>query len=246
MLELLSDPQAWIAFLTLSLLEIVLGIDNIIFISILVGRLPESQRKSARISGLAFAMLTRVALLFSIVWLTRLTKPWFFIAEQGVSGRDIILFLGGLFLLVKSTLEIHHTLEGAAEQHAARVFSSFFMTVAQIGVIDIVFSLDSVFTAVGLANDLPVMVAAVVVAILVMMVVSGAISNFVDRHPTIKILALSFLILIGVALIVEAAHLEIPKGYLYFAMAFSVIVEMINIRLRRLLDRKPKVEDVGG
>jgi predicted tellurium resistance membrane protein TerC len=246
MLELLSDPQAWIAFLTLSLLEIVLGIDNIIFISILVGRLPEGQRKSARISGLAFAMITRVLLLFSIVWLTRLTKPWFFIFEQGVSGRDIILFFGGLFLLVKSTLEIHHTLEGAAEQHSARVFSSFIMTVAQIGVIDIVFSLDSVFTAVGLANDLPVMVAAVIVAILVMMVVSGAISNFVDRHPTIKILALSFLILIGVALIVEAAHLEIPKGYLYFAMAFSVVVEMINIRLRRLLDRKPKVEDVGG
>jgi predicted tellurium resistance membrane protein TerC len=246
MLELLSDPQAWIAFLTLSALEIVLGIDNIIFISILVGRLPEHQRKSARISGLAFAMLTRVLLLFSIVWLTRLTKPWFVIFEQGVSGRDIILFLGGLFLLVKSTLEIHHTLEGAAEQHAARVFSSFLMTVAQIGVIDIVFSLDSVFTAVGLANDLPVMVAAVVVAILVMMVVSGAISDFVDRHPTIKILALSFLILIGVALIVEAAHIEIPKGYLYFAMAFSVAVEMINIRLRRLLDRKPKAEDVGG
>jgi predicted tellurium resistance membrane protein TerC len=246
MLELLSDPQAWIAFLTLSALEIVLGIDNIIFISILVGRLPEQQRKSARISGLAFAMLTRVLLLFSIVWLTRLTKPWFFIFEQGVSGRDIILFLGGLFLLVKSTLEIHHTLEGAAEHHTARVFSSFFMTVGQIGVIDIVFSLDSVFTAVGLANDLPVMVAAVVVAILVMMVVSGAISDFVDRHPTIKILALSFLILIGVALIVEGAHIEIPKGYLYFAMAFSVAVEMINIRLRRLLDRKPKAEDVGG
>jgi predicted tellurium resistance membrane protein TerC len=246
MLELLSDPQAWIAFVTLSLLEIVLGIDNIIFISILVGRLPPEQRNSARISGLAFAMVTRVLLLFSIVWLTRLTKPWFFLGEQGVSGRDLILFLGGLFLLVKSTLEIHHTLEGAAESHATRVFSSFIMTVAQIGVIDIVFSLDSVFTAVGLANDLPVMVAAVIVAILVMMVVSGAISDFVDRHPTIKILALSFLILIGVALIGEGAHFHIPKGYLYFAMAFSVVVEMINIRLRRLLDRKPKTEDAPG
>jgi predicted tellurium resistance membrane protein TerC len=246
MLELLTDPQAWIAFLTLSALEIILGIDNIIFISILVGRLPPAQRNSARISGLAFAMVTRVLLLFSIVWLTRLTKPWFFVGEQGVSGRDLILFIGGLFLLVKSTLEIHHTLEGAAEQHAGRVFSSFFMTVAQIGVIDIVFSLDSVFTAVGLANDLPVMVAAVIVAILVMMVVSGAIATFVDNHPTIKILALSFLILIGVALIGEGAHFHIPKGYLYFAMAFSVIVEMINIRLRRLLDRKPKTEDAPG
>jgi predicted tellurium resistance membrane protein TerC len=246
MLELITDPQAWIAFITLSLLEIVLGIDNIIFISILVGRLPPAQRKSARVSGLAFAMLTRVALLFSIVWLTRLTKPWFFVLEQGVSGRDLILFLGGLFLLVKSTLEIHHTLEGAAEERSAHVFSGFLMTVAQIGIIDIVFSLDSVFTAVGLANDLPVMVAAVVVAILVMMVVSGAIADFVDRHPTIKILALSFLILIGVALIAEGAHFEIPKGYLYFAMAFSVGVEMINIRLRRLLDRKPRAEDVGG
>jgi predicted tellurium resistance membrane protein TerC len=246
MLELLSDPQAWVAFVTLSLLEIVLGIDNIIFISILVGRLPPAQRKSARISGLAFAMLTRVALLFSIVWLTRLTKPWFFILEQGVSGRDLILFVGGLFLLVKSTLEIHHTLEGAAEERTAPVFSGFALTVAQIGIIDIVFSLDSVFTAVGLANDLPVMVAAVIVAILVMMVVSGAISDFVDRHPTIKILALSFLILIGVALIAEGAHFEIPKGYLYFAMAFSVVVEMINIRLRRHLDRKPRAEDVGG
>jgi predicted tellurium resistance membrane protein TerC len=247
MLELISDPQAWIAFVTLSALEIILGIDNIIFISILVGRLPPEQRKSARLGGLAFAMITRVMLLFSIVWLTRLTKPWFFIGEQGVSGRDLILFLGGLFLLAKSVLEIHHTLEGAAEERHARVFSNLFLTIIQIGIIDIVFSLDSVFTAVGLANDLPVMVAAVIVAILVMMVVSGAISEFVDRHPTIKILALSFLILIGVALIAEGAHFEIPKGYLYFSMAFAVCVEMINIRLRRLLDRnKPRAEDTEG
>ena len=247
MLELLTDPQAWIAFVTLSLLEIVLGIDNIIFISILVGRLPPERRNSARISGLAFAMVTRVLLLFSIVWLTRLTKPWFYLGEQGVSGRDLILFLGGLFLLVKSVLEIHHTLEGASDTRSARVYSGFLMTVVQIGIIDIVFSLDSVFTAVGLANDLPVMVAAVIVAILVMMWVSGSISAFVDRHPTIKVLALSFLILIGVALIVEGAHFEIPKGYLYFAMAFSVAVEMINIRLRRLLDRhKREDENAGG
>ena len=237
MLELLTDPQAWLAFVTLSLLEIVLGIDNIIFISILVGRLPPEQRKSARIGGLAFAMLTRVALLFSIVWLTRLVNPWFHLGAQAVSGRDLILFLGGLFLLAKSVLEIHHTLEGAEEHRSVKVFSSFILTIVQIGIIDIVFSLDSVFTAVGLAKQLPVMVAAVIVSILVMMVVSGAISAFVDRHPTIKILALAFLILIGVALIAEGAHFEIPKGYLYFAMAFSVIVEMINIRLRRLLDK---------
>ena len=237
MLDLLTDPQAWLAFVTLSLLEIVLGIDNIIFISILVGRLPPEQRKSARIGGLAFAMLTRVGLLFSIVWLTRLVNPWFHLGPQAVSGRDLILFLGGLFLLVKSVLEIHHTLEGAEEHRSAKVFSSFVMTIAQIGIIDIVFSLDSVFTAVGLAKQLPVMIAAVIVSILVMMVVSGAISAFVDRHPTIKILALAFLILIGVALIAEGAHFEIPKGYLYFAMAFSVVVEMINIRLRRLLDQ---------
>ena len=243
MLELLSDPSAWLAFVTLSLLEIVLGIDNIIFISILVGRLPPEQRKSARIGGLAFAMVTRVALLFSIVWLTRLVNPWFHVGAQAVSGRDLILFLGGLFLLAKSVLEIHHTLEGASEERHTRVFSSFILTIIQIGIIDIVFSLDSVFTAVGLANDLPVMIAAVIVSILVMMVVSGAIAAFVDRHPTIKVLALSFLILIGVALIAEGAHFEIPKGYLYFAMAFSVVVEMINIRLRKLLDsNKPKAD----
>ena len=250
MLELLTDPQAWLAFVTLSLLEIVLGIDNIIFISILVGRLPPEQRKSARIGGLAFAMLTRVALLFSIVWLTRLVNPWFHIGEQGVSGRDLILFLGGLFLLAKSVLEIHHTLEGASEQRAARVFSNFMLTIIQIGIIDIVFSLDSVFTAVGLAkpDQLPIMVAAIVLAIAVMMWVSGSISAFIERHPTIKILALAFLILVGVVLIADAFHVSVPKGYLYFAMAFSVGVEMVNIRLRRLIDerRNKKDESEGG
>jgi predicted tellurium resistance membrane protein TerC len=237
MMELLYDPQVWLAFVTLSALEIILGIDNIIFISILVGRLPPHQRNSARIGGLAFAMVTRVALLFSIVWLTRLVNPWFHIGPQAVSGRDLILFLGGLFLLAKSVLEIHHTLEGAEEQRSAKAYSGWIMTILQIGIIDIVFSLDSVFTAVGLAQHLPVMVAAVVVSILVMMVVSGPIASFVDRHPTIKVLALSFLILIGVALIAEGAHFDIPKGYLYFAMAFSVVVEMINIRLRKLIDK---------
>jgi predicted tellurium resistance membrane protein TerC len=247
MMELLTDPQAWLSFVTLSLLEIVLGIDNIIFISILVSRLPKQRQETARITGLALAMLTRILLLFSIVWLTRLTKPMFEIASQGVSGRDIILFFGGLFLLVKSVIEIHHTMEGAAEQHKARVYSSFLFTVLQIAVIDIVFSLDSVFTAVGLAKHLPVMVAAIIVAIGVMMWVSGSIAAFIERHPTIKMLALSFLILIGVALIVEAAHFEIPKGYLYFAMAFSVAVELLNIRVRKLLDHgRPTTDESQG
>ncbi len=248
MLELLSDPEVWVALITLSALEIVLGIDNIIFISILVGRLPPSQREVARISGLAFAMITRVLLLFSIVWLTRLTAPWFHIGPQAVSGRDLILFLGGLFLLAKSVLEIHHTLEGASDTRTVKVYSNFIATVIQIGLIDIVFSLDSVFTAVGLANELPIMVAAIVIAILVMMWLSGSVAAFVDRHPTIKMLALAFLILIGVALIAEGLHFEIPKGYLYFAMAFSVGVEMINLRLRRLLDSRKAVssEDQGG
>lgn len=246
MVELLTDPQAWIAFVTLSALEIVLGIDNIIFISILVSRLPKERQKSARIGGLAMAMLTRIALLFSIVWLTRLTKPWFHIGEQGVSGRDIILFLGGLFLLAKSVLEIHYTLEGVQETRTARVYANFVAIIVQIAIIDIVFSLDSVFTAVGLANEVPIMVAAIVVAILVMMLVSGSIADFVDRHPTIKVLALAFLILVGVALIAESFHFEIPKGYLYFAMAFSVGVEMVNLRLRALLDRRRKEDPEAG
>ena len=239
MIDLLSDPSAWIAFATLSLLEIVLGIDNIIFISILVGRLEAHRRDKARIVGLALAMLTRIALLFSIVWLMRLTQPWFEIAGHGFSGRDIILFVGGLFLLAKSVLEIHHTLEGAAEPRNTRVFSSFAAIVVQIAIIDIVFSLDSVFTAVGLArpDQVPVMVASIVVAVLVMMWVSGAISAFVERHPTVKMLALAFLILVGFALMGEGLALHIPKGYLYFAMAFSVAVEMINLRLRKLIDR---------
>jgi predicted tellurium resistance membrane protein TerC len=246
MLELLTDPQAWIAFVTLSALEIVLGIDNIIFISILVSRLPKERQNSARIGGLAMAMLTRIALLFSIVWLTRLTQPWFFVGEHGVSGRDIILFLGGLFLLAKSVLEIHYTLEGASETRSAKVYANFAAIIIQIAVIDIVFSLDSVFTAVGLANEVPIMVAAIVVAILVMMLVSGSISAFVDRHPTIKVLALAFLILVGVALVAESFHFEIPKGYLYFAMAFSVGVEIVNLRLRALLDRRRGEDPEAG
>jgi predicted tellurium resistance membrane protein TerC len=238
MIALLSDPTAWIAFATLSLLEIVLGIDNIIFISILVGRLPPERRDRARITGLALAMLTRIALLFSIVWLMKLAMPLFHAFGLGISGRDLILFFGGLFLLAKSVLEIHHTLEGAETPTSARVFSNFALIVTQIAIIDIVFSLDSVFTAVGLArpDQVPVMVASIIVAVLVMMAVSGSISAFVDRHPTVKMLALAFLILVGFALMGEGLHLHIPKGYLYFAMAFSVGVEMVNLRLRRLMD----------
>ena len=250
MMELLTDPQAWITFVTLSALEIVLGIDNIIFISILVSRLPPERREAARITGLGLAMLTRIALLFSIVWLTRLTQPWFSIFDLDFSGRDVILFLGGLFLLAKSVTEIHGTLEGANDERNTRVFANFLAIVVQIAIIDIVFSLDSVFTAVGLAkpDQLPIMVGAIIVAIGVMMWVSGSISAFIDRHPTIKILALAFLILVGVVLVADAFHVEVPKGYLYFAMAFSVGVEMVNIRLRRLLDerRNKKDESEGG
>ncbi len=240
MIELLTDPSAWVTFVTLSALEIVLGIDNLIFLSILVGRLPPERREIARITGLALAMITRIALLFSIVWLTKLVKPWFYIGDFGVSGRDLILGIGGLFLLAKSTLEIHHTLEGVEEKRETRVFANFTVIVVQIAIIDIVFSLDSVFTAVGLAKpeELPIMVAAIVLAIVVMMAVSGSISEFIERHPTIKVLALAFLILVGMALVAESLHFEIPKGYLYFAMAFSIGVEMLNIRLRRLIDAK--------
>jgi predicted tellurium resistance membrane protein TerC len=239
MIEMLSDPSTWLAFATLSALEIVLGIDNIIFISILVGRLPPERRDRARIVGLAMAMGSRIALLFSIVWLMRLTEPLFTIVKP-FSGRDLILFFGGLFLLAKSVTEIHHTLEGAQDERKVKVFANFAFIVTQIAVIDIVFSLDSVFTAVGLADpdQVPVMVAAIIVAVLVMMFVSGSISRFVDRHPTIKMLALSFLILVGFALMGEGLALHIPKGYLYFAMAFSVVVEMINLKLRAAMDRR--------
>jgi predicted tellurium resistance membrane protein TerC len=247
MMELLTDPQAWITFITLSALEIVLGIDNIIFISILVGRLPPERRETARVVGLSLAMLTRIALLFSIVWLTRLTKPLFAVLGQEFSGRDIILLLGGLFLLAKSVTEIHGTLEGTEEERKTPVYSSFTAIVVQIAIIDIVFSLDSVFTAVGLADQLPIMVAAIVLAILVMILVARSISAFIERHPTIKILALAFLILVGVVLVADAFHFEVPKGYLYFAMAFSVGVEMVNIRLRKLMDsRRNRADETEG
>ena len=244
MVDLLPSPQAWLAFLTLSVLEIVLGIDNLIFIAILIARLPEERRRMARLAGLGLAMVTRIALLYSIVWLTRLTAPWFYIGDQGFSGRDVVLLCGGLFLLGKSVVELHHSVEGEAERTEARKIngarhgkalaaSGLALAIVQIALIDIVFSLDSVFTAVGLANDLPIMVAAIVVAIIVMMLVSAPLGGFIDRHPTIKVLALSFLILIGVALVAQGFHFDIPKGYLYFGMAFAAGVELINIRARR-------------
>jgi len=232
-MEWLSDPQAWAALATLTALEIVLGIDNIIFISILVGRLPAHQREKARILGLALAMLTRLALLLSLVWLMSLNKPLFSVLNQGLSGRDLILIFGGLFLLVKSTSEIHTSLEGAEETHQHRAVASFTGVLVQIAIIDIVFSLDSVITAVGLAQQIEVMAIAIVISVAVMMFAARAISEFVDTHPTIKMLALSFLILVGTALIAEGLDFHVPRGYIYFAMAFSVAVEMLNLRMRR-------------
>ncbi len=232
-MDWLFNPEAWIALLTLTALEIVLGIDNIIFISILVGRLPARQRGKGRVLGLGLAMLTRIMLLLSLTWVMKLTAPLFTVLAQEISGRDIILICGGLFLIWKSTMEIHQSLEGAEEERSAKVYAGFAATLIQIAVIDIIFSLDSVITAVGLANQVAVMIIAIVLAVIVMMFASRAIGEFVERYPTVKVLALSFLVLIGVALIAEGFDLHIPKGYIYFAMAFSVIVEMLNIRMRK-------------
>ena len=236
MIESLMDPQVWIALVTLTFLEIVLGVDNIIFISILSGKLPEEQQARARRLGLLAAMLTRILLLFSLAWIIRLTAPWFTIMGQAISGRDLILILGGLFLLGKSTYEIHDKLEGE-EGHASRkVAASFASVIVQIMLLDIVFSLDSVITAVGMVEQLWVMVTAVIVAVGIMMISAEPISAFVHRHPTVKMLALSFLLLIGVSLIAEGFDQHIPKGYIYFAMGFSVFVEMINLRVRRKIE----------
>ena len=239
-MAMLTDPGTWLALVTLSALEIVLGIDNIIILTVLVSRLPRARQASARITGLTLAMLTRIALLFSIVWLTRLTQPWFAAGVLEVSPRDVILFVGGLFLIGKTVLELHDTLEGAAAEPRTRVHAHFVATVVQIALIDIVFSLDTVFTAIGLArpDQIPIMVAAIVIAILAMMWLARAIGEFIERRPTLKVLALAFLIVIGVALIASALHFEIPKGYLYFAMAFSVGVEMVNLKLRDRLDAR--------
>ena len=233
-MEWLTDPQIWIALTTLTFLEIVLGIDNIIFISILSGKLPEDQQPRARRLGLLGALLTRVLLLFSLAWIIRLTAPWFTVLGQEISGRDLILILGGLFLLGKSTYEIHDKLEGE-EGHASRkVPVSFASVIVQIMLLDIVFSLDSVITAVGMVDVLWVMIAAVVIAVVIMMVSAEPISAFVHRHPTVKMLALSILLLIGLSLLLEGFEHHIPKGYIYFAMGFSVFVEMVNLRLRKV------------
>ncbi|HWU35180.1 MAG TPA: TerC family protein [Methylovorus sp.] len=238
MFEWLASPEAWIALGTLTALEIVLGIDNIIFISILVGRLPAHQRALARRLGLSLAMLTRLALLFSISWVMSLTEPWFSVFSQPISGRDIILIGGGLFLLAKATHEIHNSLEGEAEESngIAVAKASFGMSLVQIALLDVVFSLDSVITAVGLADHVSIMAIAIILAVGVMLFAAKPIGDFVDNHPTIKILALSFLILVGMTLVAEGLEFHVPKGYIYFAMAFSVVVEMINIRMRKKSD----------
>jgi predicted tellurium resistance membrane protein TerC len=232
-MQLLHDPQAWLSFLTLVLLEIVLGIDNIIFLSILVERLPKVQRGRARILGLGFAMLTRIGLLFSITWVATLRKPIFTVLGTGVSGRNLILFGGGILLLVQSVMEIREMLEGKVSVRKPGMMNQFLMIILQIGILDIVFSLDSVFTAVGLSKHIEVMIAAIVLSVLVMMMVSSALSRFIDRYPTIKLLALAFLVLVGAALVAQSLDLDIPPGYLYFAFVFSAAVEWMNIRLRR-------------
>lgn len=233
MLELLADPQIWLAFATLTALEVVLGIDNIVFISILADKLPAHQRARARRVGLGLAMFMRIGLLFSISWIIGLTEPLFAVMGMEISGRDLVLLGGGLFLIAKSTHEVHGSLEGEEGTASARVPASFAAVIAQILVLDIVFSLDSVITAVGMVDELAVMVAAVVVAVAIMMFAAGPISSFVGRHPTIKMLALSFLILIGFMLVVEAFEFHVPKGYIYFAMAFALGVEMLNLRVRK-------------
>ncbi len=231
-MEWLTNPEIWIGLLTLTALEIVLGIDNVIFISILADKLPPDERDKARRIGLALAMITRILLLFSLSLIARLTTPLFDLLGREISGRDLVLILGGLFLLAKSTREIHSNLEGE-EGHGGRAAASFTGVLVQIILLDIVFSLDSVITAVGLVDELPVMIAAVVIAVLVMLVASGAISAFVNRHPTVKMLALSFLLLVGLTLLADGFHHHIPRGYVYSAMAFSVFVEMLNLRAHR-------------
>jgi predicted tellurium resistance membrane protein TerC len=231
-MEWATNPEIWIALLTLTALEIVLGIDNVVFISILAAKLPPEQQKRARRVGLSLAMFIRIALLFSLAWIIRLTEPLFTVVGQEISGRDLILILGGLFLLAKSTHEIHQKLEGEEGHISMRVAAKFWSVIVQILLLDIVFSLDSVITAVGMVDEIAVMVTAVIIAVGFMLFFADAISNYVERHPTVKMLALSFLLLIGLALLAEGFDQHIPKGYIYFAMAFSLGVEMLNLRLR--------------
>jgi predicted tellurium resistance membrane protein TerC len=236
-MDWILDPEAWVALVALTSIEIVLGIDNIVFISILVGRLPDHQRQKGRVFGLALAMLMRIALLFSLTWFMRLTVPLFAVLGTEISVRDLVLIAGGLFLLGKSTFEIHDNLEGVEQSASPRGGAAGFVSVlVQVAVLDIVFSIDSVITAIGLANRLEIMVLAIVIAVGFMMLTAKTVGDFVDRHPTVKILALSFLLLIGTALVADGLHFHIPKGYIYFAMAFSVFVEMLNMRLRKVVD----------
>ena len=232
MFDWLADPNAWIAFVTLTALEIVLGVDNIIFISILSSRLPAEQQPRARFFGLALALVGRVALLLSLAWIMRLTAPFFTVLGAAVSGRDLILIGGGLFLLAKSTHEIHNKIEGDEEHQSRKKVVSFGSVLVQIFFLDLVFSLDSVITAVGMVDEIPIMIAAIVTAILFMMVSAEAVSSFIEKHPTVKMLALSFLLMVGVALVAEGLDFHLPRGYIYFAMAFSVFVEMLNLKIR--------------
>lgn len=255
-MEWFSNPEIWISLITLTVLEIVLGIDNIIFISIMASKLPESKQKKARQVGLALAMITRVLLLLSLTWIMTLTKPLFNAAEWigitegdwheklAVSGRDLILIIGGLFLIYKSTREIHEKLEGDEHAIQTKAIVTFSGVIIQILLLDIVFSLDSVITAVGMADHIGVMIAAVIIAVIVMMVSAGSISDFVNKHPTVKMLALSFLLLIGVSLLAEGFEQHIPKGYIYFAMAFSVLVEMLNLKMKRDKGKPVKLKNV--
>lgn len=247
----IAEPEAWIALVTLTALEIVLGIDNIVFISVLTGKLPEHQRQRGRIIGLALAMIMRIGLLLFLAWIVRLTAPWFSVFANEISGRDLILITGGLFLLAKSTHEIHDSLEGVEADEAGKARATFASVLVQIALLDLVFSLDSVITAVGMARHVPVMVIAIVLAVAFMMLFAKPIGDFVEQHPTVKMLALSFLLLVGMALVADGLEFHIPKGYIYFAMSFSVFVEMLNLKLRRprtapVKLHAPYVRETGG
>ena len=244
-LVIFSDPQAWLGLATLTLLEIVLGIDNLIFISILAGKLPKEQQPRARRNGLMLAMVTRILLLLSIAWIVRLESNLFTVLGVGISGRDLILVGGGLFLIAKSTVEIHHKLEGPDDEKRVRAAITYRGVILQILALDVVFSLDSVITAVGMVEHVPIMIIAVVLAMIVMVVFSGPVSRFVERHPTVKMLALSFLLLIGTALVADGIDLHIPKGYIYFAMGFSVFVEVLNLRMKKILGKSAAKESAA-
>lgn len=237
-MEWISDPQIWIAFLTLVALELVLGVDNVIFISILAGKLPQHQQSKARKTGIALAVISRILLLVSLSWIIGLTTPIFSIFDFHISGRDLVLLVGGLFLMGKATMEIHEKLEGTEGHSSTKVKATFWSVILQVMLLDVVFSLDSVITAVGMVDHVSVMIAAVIVAAGGMILAADGLSNFVEGHPTVKMLALSFLLMIGFTLIVESLHQHIPKGYIYFAMGFSIFVEMLNLRIRKT-DREP-------